>query len=58
MTWEQFRKHVRNLARGYHNLAEHDWSDDTNTHASDEPAARKPGTSPNTIERKAKRKKQ
>lgn len=27
MTWEQFRKHVRNLVHGRHNVQEHEWDD-------------------------------
>jgi hypothetical protein len=57
MTWEQFRKHVRNLVHGHHNPAEHDWPADANTQISDESGARKPGTSPAGDERRAKRKK-
>ena len=57
MTWEQFKKHVRNLIHGRHNSAEHDWQTDPNQRIAVEQPLRNSGTTANSAERKLKRRK-
>ena len=57
MTWEQFKKHVRNLIHGRHNPAEHDWQTDPNPRIAVEQPTRNSGTTANSAERKLKRRK-
>jgi hypothetical protein len=54
MTWEQFKRHVRNLGHGRHNVQEHDWDGDSSVRVLDETP---PGTSPAKAGHKVKRRK-